>query len=171
MEGKPTENFRYDSYCGLFCGSCFVMLSYQQKRLIVPERWRNQITDMKMTCHGCKSSDVFKNCQGCQIRPCAQAKNLEFCIECADYPCALYEGIHEANYAHHNVAVCRMHIMKEKGIHAWMQYQQNRWTCKQCGTLFSWYETQCPKCGAEVLGSIEEEQKMITDEIIRQKKT
>ena len=56
---KETD-FQFDSYCGIHCGSCFVLRSYKDKRQIdLIEPWSEWLKDMTMQCHGCKSDDVF----------------------------------------------------------------------------------------------------------------
>jgi hypothetical protein len=57
-----------DSYCGLYCGACFIMTAYRQKRTdCIPDEWVSPIHDMEIKCHGCKSELVFENCRGCGI--------------------------------------------------------------------------------------------------------
>ena len=65
MKEKNTEEseFIYDSYCGIYCGSCFVMLAYTQNRDgTIPPQWN--IRDAELKCHGCKSDILFENCKG-----------------------------------------------------------------------------------------------------------
>jgi len=154
--------FQYDSYCGIYCGSCFVLCAYTQNRIdIVPEQWKERIKGMKLQCHGCKSQDVFENCKGCTRRPCAQAKGYDYCFQCPEYPCEIYTISKEKyNLAHHNVAQIRFKILQEKGCQEWLKYQENRWKCPKCGETFSWYEKTCFNCGNPVLDSITEEQQI-----------
>ena len=161
MEQKSEEpEFRFDSYCGIHCGSCFVMLGYTQNRDdTVPEQWN--IKDAELKCHGCKSEDIFENCKGCPRRPCAEEKGLDFCFQCDEYPCEIYKVASEKYHlAHHEVAQEKIIILKEQGLDAWLKYQKERWTCPSCGVIFSWYEKNCWKCGEPVLDSITEEKQL-----------
>jgi hypothetical protein len=83
---------RRDTYCGLYCGACEIVnakTDEQKHRFIqmfescIPG-WQASLDQMR--CSGCKIEDVFVNCGKRPIRPCARAKGVEFCLECAGLP-------------------------------------------------------------------------------------
>ena len=153
--------FRLDSYCGLYCGACFVMTAYKQNRSdCIPDKWISSLNDKELKCHGCKSEILFSNCQGCSIRSCAQLKNIEFCNQCSEYPCERFKRIEAFNLAHHNIAAQSLKTIKEIGIKKWLQQQEERWLCSNCGSSFSWYEQKCVECGKKLFNSIKEEKKL-----------
>ena len=155
--------YRFDSYCGIHCGSCFVLRSYKDTReILLIDPWSEWLKRMTLQCHGCKSDDVFENCKGCPRRPCAQEKGYEYCIECPEYPCDIYkEASDKYKFAHHEVAQVRMKILKSQGLESWLKYQKERFSCPNCGEIFTWYEKTCWKCGEPVLDSITEYKQMI----------
>lgn len=153
--------FRLDAYCGLYCGACFVMIAYKQSRSdCIPDDWVSSLHDKEFKCHGCKSEIIFENCRGCNIRICAQSKNLEFCNDCSEYPCEKIKRIEKYNLAHHNVTVHSFEKIKEIGAQKWLEEQKERWLCSNCNTSFSWYEDNCFKCGSELFNSNKEEDKL-----------
>jgi hypothetical protein len=160
---EKDKEFRYDSYCGIYCGSCFVMLAYTQNRDdTIPPQWN--IKDAELKCHGCKSDILFENCKGCSRRPCAEEKGLDWCFQCDEYPCEIYKAASERYHlAHHEVAQQKIKILKEEGLDEWLKYQEKRWTCPNCGKIFSWYEKTCWNCGESVLDSITEEIQLKSD--------
>lgn len=149
--------FQLDSYCGLYCGACFIMNSYRQNRNdCLPDEWISPIHDKEIKCHGCKSDLVFENCRGCRIRTCAQAKKIEFCNECSEFPCEKINNLKKLNLAHLKVAIHNLEIIKEIGIQEWLKQQEKRWMCSNCGYSFSWYEKKCTECGIDLFNSIKE---------------
>ncbi|MFW9828924.1 MAG: DUF3795 domain-containing protein [Candidatus Thorarchaeota archaeon] len=149
--------FQFDSYCGLYCGACFIMNAYRQNRNdCLPEEWVSPLDNKEIKCHGCKSEIIFENCRGCEIRKCAQSKDLEFCNECSQFPCEKIKTFEKMNLKHHEVALFYFDRIKEAGIQEWLKEQKERWSCSYCGNPFSWYEEICTYCGAKLFSCIEE---------------
>ena len=61
-----------ESRCGLLCGEC---------------EFREQ-----MGCKGCIHIEKPFWGEACPVKSCCEAKNLEFCGECPDFPCAVLTG-------------------------------------------------------------------------------
>ncbi|MFX1310090.1 MAG: DUF3795 domain-containing protein [Promethearchaeota archaeon] len=153
--------YQLDSYCGLYCGACFVMTAYKQNRTdCIPDKWGSQIHGKELKCYGCKSNIIFENCRKCGIRNCAQTKSVEFCNQCSDYPCDKFKRIESFNLAHHNVAIHSLKTIEKVGVQTWLNQQKKRWLCTNCGSPFSWYEENCFQCGRELFNSIKEEKKL-----------
>jgi len=154
---KIKMDFQLDSYCGLYCGACFIMTAYRQNRTdCLPDDWVSPIHDKEIKCYGCKSELVFENCRGCGIRKCAQIKKLEFCIQCSEFPCEKFNHLKKLNLAHHNVAIHSLEIIEKIGVQEWLKQQKERWICSNCGSPFSWYEQTCVNCGCDLFSSIKE---------------
>ena len=149
--------FQFDSYCGLYCGACFIMNAYKQNRTdCLPKEWVSPIDDKEIKCHGCKSELVFENCRGCQIRKCAQSKDVEFCNNCSEFPCEKIKRFEDLNLPHHKVALHNMEQIKEIDLQQWLKQQKERWLCSNCSYPFSWYEENCVQCGKELFNSVNE---------------
>lgn len=146
------SNYNYDTYCGLYCGSCSVMKAYQSG---VKDPLACVFSDelgMELKCQGCKSDDLFVNCAQCTIRPCAQEKGLEHCVECPDYPCQIYQtlGIAVEKLPHWSVTASNAETIKNKGTDDWLKQQSEQWKCPDCRTDYTWYATYCSNCGREL---------------------
>jgi hypothetical protein len=90
------------AYCGLDCASCPIhqatLEDDEQKKSemratiarICHERYgMNLRPDEVGDCDGChaESGRLFSGCRTCEIRTCAQGKNLESCAYCSEYAC------------------------------------------------------------------------------------
>ena len=82
--------------CGLVCTDCEAYIATQknddQKRKEIAEKWTRQFGhEMKpgdINCVGCTAEGPHIGyCGMCQIRSCAQGKNVINCGWCADYSC------------------------------------------------------------------------------------
>ena len=156
--------FQLDSYCGLYCGACFIMTAYRQNRNdCLPDEWVSPIHDKEIKCYGCKSKFVFENCRGCRIRTCAQAKNVEFCNECSEFPCEKINNLKKYNLAHLDVAINSLEIIKTIGKEEWLKQQEKRWKCSNCTSPSSWYEKTCIKCGNDLFNSVKEKDTLFSD--------
>jgi len=146
-----------DAYCGIYCGSCIIRLAYLQDRTdCIPEPWKTQCKGLDLECHGCKSDHIYPNCAKCTIRPCAKAKNIKYCFECKEYPCAKYSHFESSEeYPHFTLMLQEFHLLKEKSLKEWLTFQKKRYTCKKCGNLFAWYEKNCHFCGEKLVNVVE----------------
>jgi len=88
---------RIVAYCGIICSDCPVFKATKKnddaERKIVAELWTKQygreykIEDIN--CDGCLTDGptVFSYCSTCEIRKCAQERNVENCSHCEEYAC------------------------------------------------------------------------------------
>jgi len=160
----------FDSYCGIFCGACSIMVSYRTgikdplAEFFNEENVRSffamqgvEFPDepFEHKCNGCKTDVLFVNCRPCRIRACAEAKNVQHCVECSDYPCELFKfqfcnpDVHE-KLPHSKMSVINLDRIKETGVSRWLAEQEASWRCPDCGTGFSWYANVCSHCGREL---------------------
>ena len=75
-------NYRTHSYprfsaCGLNCGLC-------------PNYYLH--TQGQFRCPGCAGEGFADQHPSCSILTCVQKNGLEYCFDCADFPCEKYEG-------------------------------------------------------------------------------
>ena len=118
--------------CGLFCGTCQMF----------PEH-----------CDGCLSDRVFSYCVQCRhgFRDCAKEHQVTWCWECTAFPCERLEGFSKEHIVngicHHEHVIEDLQYMKEHGVEAWVQMQEQTNRCSACGTLMHWFEPNCQKCG------------------------
>jgi len=140
--------------CGLYCGVCAIYMAHKDNnvkfkeaiaRSNVYKAFVNTIDDVK--CSGCQSEDIneiFGYCRKCKIRDCVQEKGFEACHECKDVPCKWLKKF--------PIPVGRKVIMralpywKENGTQKWIEYEENRYKCPECGNSLYRGSIKCNKC-------------------------
>ncbi len=90
------------AYCGLMCHSCPIYWTTREPNQQHRTKMRNRIaelcnelykSDLKgedvNDCDGCRteSGRLFSGCRDCEIRKCAQQKEMETCAHCPEYVC------------------------------------------------------------------------------------
>lgn len=157
-----------DSYCGIYCGACDIRLAGETGRKsrfaafwdeetlrAFRARQGTPITSpeqLRLQCRGCKSDDIFVNCGACQVRACARGRSVAHCSDCADYPCAIYEGFRKAGAILPHTGSCEANLqaIRAVGVERWEADQGARWRCPECGAPFSWYADTCGSCGKDL---------------------
>jgi hypothetical protein len=133
-------NFQLDGYCGLYCGACPKFIGSREGTEENP-------------CCGCKSDRISGWCLTCNLKACAREKGLEFCYQCADYPCENLEGFKtSAEYPYHCEVYEYMKSIETEGKAAWLEKMKIRWSCPACGKEASWWDLTCTQCGATLNG-------------------
>ena len=152
-------NFKYDSYCGLYCGACEILLMNELGRIEEKAKeWSMNLSDVK--CFGCKTNQNSIYCVDCDIKYCAESKDIEFCSECNKFPCSRISGFRSDKYPHHSVVLKNLNTIKDKGLIYWLVEQEKRWKCSQCGLKFTWYEEVCSNCRKKLDNCKSEEKKL-----------
>ncbi|WP_088226162.1 DUF3795 domain-containing protein [Desulfosporosinus sp. FKB] len=148
------SNYNYDSYCGLYCGACDVLMAYKHgyEDKIAPNI---NLEPSQIKCHGCKTDTIFVNCRKCTIRSCAIKKKVDHCINCIDYPCNMQNELLQDfstkhNLPHLQIIPKNLMTIKNIGIEKWLKEQDQVWKCPECQTDFSWYTHKCIKCGKDL---------------------
>lgn len=104
--------------CGIHCGYCKLNQALTDENLA-------KILKEKMnlpTCTGCRSIDGYCPVIGeqCATWVCSKQKGVEFCHECADFPCIkLMPCADRADKLPHNIKVYSLMLRKAKGAHEW----------------------------------------------------
>ena len=157
------EEFRYDTYCGLYCGACEIMKAYRENKGTPASQWedlpkpmRENIAKAEIVCRGCKTDVLFAGCQRCRIRKCAKERGVAACIVCEEYPCKIVKGTMEhiskgrEQLPHTKVMFKNLDAVKTGGVGLWLKEQRSKWQCRQCGAAISWYQSSCERCGCEL---------------------
>jgi len=141
--------FRYDAYCGLYCGACGVLIANERDKLEqLAKAW--EVEPEKLECHGCKSETSSSFCVSCNIRSCAESKEIDFCFQCEQFPCTRLVEFKNDKYTHHSIILRNLAFIRDKGVGEWLEEQRIRWSCPSCGERFSWYDEICKKCGRKL---------------------
>lgn len=124
--------------CGMDCGICSAYLAYAND---IPTK-RAAIT----------------HCAGCRVRPkhCAYLKShcvqlsqgeVEFCFQCAEYPCAHLEHIDQRYRTTYGMSLIEnLEVIQSSGMAAFLARQQLQFACPRCGALRSVHNGKCFSC-------------------------
>ena len=125
--------------CGVFCGAC---PSFQK------------------SCFGCASATKDQrrtSWMGCKIRKCCyEQKEYLYCAECADFPCALINQKliqshpNDKRYAYRHEIPENVQKFRTLGQAAFLIYQDQKWSCPECGGRVTFYDYLCQRCGYSV---------------------
>jgi hypothetical protein len=148
--------FRYDTFCGLYCGACDVLQANRSGRVeALAQAWGMEPEALQ--CHGCKTEVNAVYCVECGIKACAESRGLEHCTQCADYACARLMAFWSDGCAHHALAQQSLERLHQQGLARWLEEQRARWACPRCGVASSWYDAECGACGARLFSCTDEE--------------
>jgi predicted RNA-binding Zn-ribbon protein involved in translation (DUF1610 family) len=157
-------HFRYDTFCGLYCGACDVLQANSAGTYEALARAWGMESD-GLRCHGCKSEVNAVYCLDCDIKACAESKGIEFCFECVDYPCQRLVSFRNDQHAHHSIVLQNLGEIRKLGTEAWLAGQRVRWSCPECGNPFTWYDERCKTCGTELYNCEHEEGHIADDDL------
>jgi hypothetical protein len=151
--------FRYDTYCGLYCGACAVLAANRSGSVKeAAESWDMNPEDLH--CYGCKTQANAVFCTTCDIKACAENNAVDFCFQCSEYPCTRLVEFNDDENPHHSVVLKNSEEIIEKGVTEWLDEQEQRWSCPECGTAFTWYDKVCETCGNSLYDCREEEKEI-----------
>jgi len=124
------------SYCGLYCGAC-------------PSYYKG-------TCLGCRNEDPTqkrKSKWNCKIRVCClNEKDVLHCGECSEFPCLkiskklIKSHPKDTRFIYRHEIPDNIKEIKELGISKWLEKQNKKWKCDECGGIVTFYEYKCMKC-------------------------
>lgn len=139
------------AYCGLFCQACQVFLETANNQLFDLSQ-ETQIPINLLKCKGCRSSCTSLFCRNCTIKKCCIQKGFFSCADCNEFPCSVLKAFENDGYHHHKGVIKSLKTLKDKGMDEWINYQNNRWSCLNCGNPYSWYDKNCRYCNGNVNG-------------------
>lgn len=143
--------------CGLYCGTCPNFLAFEKNdRIMQKELSCSKGFSMEeIRCEGCLSDKVSNHCASCRhgFRQCAADHEVTWCFQCADFPCQRLEDfrhVHVVNgISHHIHVIDDLTYMKNHGIENWLNQQENKGKCVECGSMLYWFDRLCPHCHKE----------------------
>lgn len=132
-------DFVLHGFCGLYCGACPIMVT-------------TKAGTGTEQCYGCKSEQPTGYCSVCGIKSCALNKGYGFCNECPDYTSCeqMQKFLKDANWPYQQIVLKNLNLIQQNGLSNWLEEQDQRWRCKNCGTSHSWWDEACPRCGQPV---------------------
>lgn len=134
--------------CGLFCPACHVFIGTHEEPAqlaVMARRFQRSLEELQ--CNGCRSAKRCFYCETvCFMAKCSAEKGVEFCGDCADYPC---KGLKEFQaQAPHRIELWKSQArIKDAGYEKWYSEMIEHYSCQKCKTINSAYDLKCRKCG------------------------
>lgn len=142
--------------CGLYCGVCAIHIADRDNNLKFKERlvdvykpFTKTIDDIK--CSGCLSENpenIFGYCQTCPIRDCVKSKGIDGCYQCNDFPCKFIERFPIP--VGKKVILRAIPSWKDLGTEKWVEEEEKRYHCPDCGNSLFRGAKRCNICGNSV---------------------
>jgi len=157
-------NPAFVSPCGLYCGVCAIYIADRdnnqnfKERLVelykggvpgkgtLPNSENLTVEDIK--CQGCLSNDQFMHCKQCEIRACTIEKGYSGCHECDEFPCQYIEDFPMS--VGKKVILRAIPYWREHGTEKFVQDEEARYICPECGNKVFRGAVRCNKCKAEL---------------------
>jgi len=106
----------------------------------------------KKACPGCRGDDSFKSksCINCRIKNCEKMGKgeMEYCFACNEFPCARLSHLDQRYRTKYGTSPIDNLISVEKfGIHNFVETENLKWTCPECGGIICMHKPHCLSCG------------------------
>ena len=132
--------------CGLYCGVCAIYMAHRDdnqkfKEVLAPVYGA---TPEQIVCQGCMSDELFVYCESCRIRTCAVGKGYLGCHECDGFPC---EYINDVPLEVGQKVMARaIPQWRELGTEKWVELEEMRYHCPNCGYELFRGAKRCRNC-------------------------
>lgn len=119
--------------CGLYCGVCSIYIAHRDNN----EKFKEMLTSVynvpaeKICCKGCLSDEPFVYCVTCPVKSCTKSKGIEGCHQCADFPCKFIDEF--PIEVGKKVILRAIPAWRELGTEKWIEAEERRYICPQCG--------------------------------------
>ena len=150
--------------CGLYCGVCAIMMAHRDNNQKLKERLANlykgevpgkgtlpnseNLSAEDIRCRGCLSDDLFMHCKQCEIRTCTREKGYTGCHQCDEFPCHHIE--HFPMSVGKKVILRAIPHRREVGTEKWIQDEEARYVCPECGNKVFRGAIKCNQCKAKL---------------------
>ena len=117
--------------CGMNCGICMAYL-----------REKNH-------CCGCRAADDGKSVSilRCIIRKCEKLVD-GFCFDCISYICKRMKQLDKRYRTKYNMSMLEnLENIRNFGINKFVENENSRWACVNCGGKINVHKKVCSKCG------------------------
>jgi hypothetical protein len=124
--------------CGMNCRLCSGYLAYSKG---IPKK-RGKI----IHCAGCRPRNkqcayLMRNCSA------LREKKIDFCFECADFPCNRLMHTDERYKKNFNASLIEnLYEIKSAGLDQFIKDQKEKYKCPKCGDVICIHNGKCYKC-------------------------
>jgi hypothetical protein len=105
----------------------------------------------KNKCSGCRGSldDKTKTRLECKIKNCEKL-NADFCFSCNTFPCAKLKHLDKRyRTKYHMSMIENLANIENFGMTKFLEAENIKWTCRQCGGTICVHRGTCSACGKE----------------------
>lgn len=136
--------------CGLYCGVCAVYIATRDDNVKFKERLTGVygVALEDVHCRGCLSSEPFVYCATCPIKDCVRGREYEGCHECSEFPCALIDEFPMP--VGKKVIMRTTPAWRELGTERFVEEEEKRYHCPECGYALFRGAMRCRGCGVEI---------------------
>jgi hypothetical protein len=129
--------------CGMNCGICSAHLSYRHdvksKGIRMPY------------CIGCRPRD--KRCaflkKRCEL---LMSNEIRYCYECSSFPCEGLKHLDNRYRTYFKMSMIEnLEYVRDKGINKFLEREQEKWRCPECGGVICCHNGICFNCGLDRL--------------------
>ena len=110
--------------CGLACFLCFLYEDNLTDELTNTIHAKWGVPKEAIACKGCREQDGkhFHLPHGCATLDCAKSKKVQFCSDCADFPCSYLAPVADlAAERPHNMKVYNLSRIRKIGLERWIE--------------------------------------------------
>ena len=106
----------------------------------------------KKACAGCRGSNTNKSkaCITCKIKNCKKLGKgkLEYCFECDEFPCTHLVYLDKRYRTRYETSpINNLLAIQKFGINEFIQAENTKWVCSECGAMLCMHRPQCLSCG------------------------
>jgi hypothetical protein len=74
----------------------------------------------------------------------------QYCFDCEEFPCAHLTHLDKRYQTNYGTSVIdNLLSIKKKGIRKFVENENKKWICPECGTMLCMHRPQCLSCGYE----------------------
>jgi len=123
--------------CGMNCGTCIGYLRDKNK------------------CPGCRiiSRDKLKTRVNCIVKNCKYLAETtsKFCYDCQKFPCKRIVQLDKRYRTKYRTSFIENLIkIKDTGISGFLEFESERRTCQNCGSVLSVHRDKCLNCNSDL---------------------
>ena len=134
--------------CGLYCGVCGIRIAHAGNNQKFKERLSAVygIKPEDVRCEGClaEPEKIFLYCRMCPIKSCTAERGYEGCHQCAEFPCAHIDTFPMP--VGKKVMLRAIPQWREWGTEKWVEEEEKRYLCPNCGAKLFRGAKSCREC-------------------------
>jgi len=148
------------SPCGLYCEVCAIYIAHRDNNWKLKEKLASlykggvpgkgalpnceNLSADNIQCGGCLSDNLFMHCKQCEIRDCTKKKGYAGCHQCDEFSCQFIDNFPMT--IGKKVILRAVPYRRKVGTERWIQDEEARYFCPECGNKVFRGAAKCNKC-------------------------